>query len=60
MTQIQEDVLCACNSLVTNQMDLIEEHSNRGILTREQIISIIEMINRNTEGYLSYLSLEYD
>jgi hypothetical protein len=60
MTQIQEDVLGACNSLVTNQMDLIEEYSKRGILTREQIISIIEMINRNIEGYLSYLSLEYD
>jgi hypothetical protein len=60
MTQIQEDVLGACNSLVTNQMDLIEEYLKRGILTREQIISIIEMINRNIEGYLSYLSLEYD
>jgi len=60
MTQIQEDVLGACNSLVTNQMDMIEEYSKRGILTREQIISIIEMINRHIEGYLSYLSLEYD
>jgi hypothetical protein len=60
MTQIQEDVLGACNSLVTNQMDMIEEYSKRGILTREQIISIIEMINRNIEGYLNYLSLEYD
>jgi hypothetical protein len=60
MTHIQEDVLGACNSLVTNQMDMIEEYSKRGILTREQIISIIEMINRNIEGYLSYLSLEYD
>jgi hypothetical protein len=45
---------------VVCQMDLIEEYSKRGILTREQIISIIEMINRNIEGYLSYLSLEYD
>jgi hypothetical protein len=60
MTQIQEDVLGACNSLVKNQTDLIEEYSKRDILTREQIISIIEMINRNIEGYLSYLSLEYD
>ena len=60
MTQIQEDVLGACNGLVTNQMDLIEEYSKRGILTREQIIPIIEMMNRNIEMYLSYLSLEYD
>jgi hypothetical protein len=57
MTQIQEDVLGACNSLVTNQMDLIEEYSKRGILTREQIMSIIEMINRNIEGYLIELSI---
>jgi hypothetical protein len=54
MTQIQEDVLGACNGLVKNQTDLIEEYSKRGILTREQIISIIEMINRNIEGYLNY------
>ena len=46
MTQIREDVFGACNSLVTNQMDLIEEYSKRGILSCEQIISIIEMINR--------------
>jgi hypothetical protein len=60
MTQIQEDVLGACNGLVKNQTDLIEEYSKRGILTREQIMPIVEMINRNIEGYLSYLSLEYD
>ena len=60
MTQIQEDVLGACNGLVKNQTDLIEEYSKRGILTREQIKPIVEMINRNIEGYLSYLSLEYD
>ena len=60
MTQIQEDVLGACNGLVKNQTDLIEEYSKRGILIREQIIPIIEMINRNIEMYLSYLSLEYD
>jgi hypothetical protein len=60
MTQIQEDVLGACNGLVKNQTDLIEEYSKRGILTHEQIMPIVEMINRNIEGYLSYLSLEYD
>ncbi|MGA9154189.1 MAG: hypothetical protein WBZ36_26700 [Candidatus Nitrosopolaris sp.] len=59
-TQIQEDVLGACNGLVKNQTDLIEEYSKGGILTREQIMPIIEMINRNIEGYLNYLSLEYD
>jgi hypothetical protein len=58
--QIQEDILGACNGLVKNQIDLIEEYSKSGILTREQIMPIVEMINRNIEGYLSYLSLEYD
>jgi hypothetical protein len=35
MTQIQEDVLGACNSLVKNQIDLIEEYSKRGTLTKD-------------------------
>jgi len=56
MTQIQEDVLGACNSLIKNQVDLIEEYSKKGIVTHEQMIPIVEMINRYIEG----LSLEYD
>lgn len=60
MTQIQEDVLGACNSLIKNQVDLIEEYSKKGIVTHEQTIPIVEMINRNIEAYLNYLSLEYD
>lgn len=36
MTQIQEDVLGACNGLIKNQVDLIEEYSNKGIVTHEQ------------------------
>jgi hypothetical protein len=56
MTQIQE----ACNSLIKNQVDLIEEYSKKGIVTHEQMIPIVEMINRYIEGYLNYLSLEYD
>jgi hypothetical protein len=59
MTQIQEDVLGACNSLIKNQVDVIEEYS-KGIVTHEQIIPIVGMINRYIEGYLNYLSLEYD
>jgi hypothetical protein len=35
MTQIQEDVLGDCNSLVKNQIDLIEEYSERGTLTKD-------------------------
>jgi hypothetical protein len=60
MTQIQEDVLGACNSLIKNQVDLFEEYSKKGIVTHEQMIPIVGMINRYIEGYLNYLSLEYD
>ena len=60
MSLIQEDVLGACNGLVKNQIDLIEEYSKKGIVTHEQMKPIVEMINRYIEGYLNYLSLEYD
>ena len=60
MTQLQEDMLGSCNGLVKNQVDLIEEYSKKGIVTKEQMIPIIETINRSIEGYLNYLSLEYD
>lgn len=60
MTQIQEDVLGACNGLIKNQVDLIEEYSKKGIVAHEQMIPIVEMINKYIEGYLNYLSLEYD
>ena len=60
MTQLQEDMLDSCNGLVKNQVDLIEEYSKKGIVTKEQMIPIIETINRFIEGYLNYLSLEYD
>jgi len=60
MTQLQEDMLDSCNGLVKNQVDLIEEYSKKGIVTKEQMIPMIETINRFIEGYLNYLSLEYD
>ena len=60
MTQLQEDVLGSCNGIVKNQVDLIEEYSKKGIVTEEQTISVIKMINKHIEGYLNYLSLEYD
>ena len=60
MTQLQEDMLGSCNGLVKNQVDLIEEYSKKGIVTKEQMIPIIDTINRYVEGYLNYLSLEYD
>ena len=60
MTQIQEDLLGACNGLIKNQVDLIEEYSKKGIVTREQTMPFVETINEYIEGYLAYLSLEYD
>jgi hypothetical protein len=36
MTQLQEDMLGSCNGLVKNQVDLIEEYSKKGIITKEQ------------------------
>lgn len=60
MTQLQEDVLGSCNGIVKHQVDLIEEYSKKGIVTQEQTIPVIRMINRYIEGYLNYLSLEYD
>lgn len=60
MTQIQEDILGACNGLVKNQVDMFQEYSKKGILTHEQMMPIIEIINNYIEAYLNYLSLEYD
>ena len=52
ITQLQEDV--------KHQVDLIEEYSKKGIVTQEQTIPVIRIINRYIEGYLNYLSLQYD
>jgi hypothetical protein len=57
---IQEDFLGACNGLVKNQIDLIEEYSNKGIIRQEQMIPLIQTINKHVESYLNYLSLGYD
>jgi hypothetical protein len=46
MSLIQEDVLGACNGLVKNQIDLIEEYSKKGIISEKQVIPFIKMINR--------------
>ena len=57
---LQEDMLGTCNSLVNYQVDLVGEFSNRGIVTNEQIIPVIEAANKIIESYLNYLSIEYD
>ncbi|MFZ0329160.1 MAG: hypothetical protein WBP64_22070 [Nitrososphaeraceae archaeon] len=60
ITSLQEDMLGSCNGLVKNQVDLIEEYSKHGIVTKEQIIPVIEAANKIVESYLNYLSFEYD
>ena len=57
---LQYDMLGSCNSLVKNQVDLIEEYSKNGIVSKEQIIPVIEVANKIVESYLNYLSSEYD
>lgn len=60
IANLQEDMLGSCNSLVKNQVDLIEEYSKNGIVAKEQIIPIIEAANKIVESYLNYLSFECD
>ncbi|HEY7569917.1 MAG TPA: hypothetical protein VH796_00985 [Nitrososphaeraceae archaeon] len=60
ITNLQEDMLGSCNSLVKNQVDLIEEYSRYGKVYKEQIMPVIEAANRTVESYLNYLSFEYD
>jgi hypothetical protein len=60
ITNLQEDMLGSCNSLVENQVYLIEEYSKYGIVYKEQIMPAIEAANRTVESYLNYLSFEYD
>jgi hypothetical protein len=60
ITNLQEAMLGSCNSLVKNQVDLIEEYSKYGIVYKEQIMPVIEAANRTVESYLNYLSFEYD
>ena len=60
IANLQEDMLGSCNSLVKNQVDLIEEYSKNGIVSKELIIPVIESSNKIVESYLNYLSFEYD
>ncbi len=60
ITNLQEAMLGSCNSLVKNQVDLIEEYSKYGIVYKEQIMPVIEAANRTVESYLNCLSFEYD
>jgi hypothetical protein len=60
MTVIQDDMFNSCNGLVKEQVDMLEEYANMGIVSKEYMMPIIGMVNRLIESYLNYLSLEYD
>ena len=60
MTVIQDDMFDSCNGLVKEQVDMLEEYANRGILSKEYMMPIIRTVNRLIESYLNYVSLEYD
>ena len=60
MTVIQDDIFDSCNGLVKKQVDMLEEYANRGIVSKEYMMTVIGMANRLIESYLNYVSLEYD
>ena len=60
MTVIQDDIFDSCNGLVKEQVDMLKEYANRGIVSKEYMMLIIGMVNRLIESYLNYVSLEYD
>jgi hypothetical protein len=60
MTVIQDDIFDSCNGLVKEQVDMLEEYANRGIVSKEYMMPVIGMANRLIESYLNYVSLEYD
>jgi len=60
MTVIQDDLFDSCNGLVKEQVDLLNEYANRGIVNKEYMMPVIGMANRLIESYLNYVSLEYD
>ena len=60
MTVIQDDIFDSCNGLVKEQVDMLEEYANRGIVSKEYMMPMIAMANRLIESYLNYVSLEYD
>src|SRR5438094_10675643 len=60
MTVIQDDMFDSCNGLVKEQVDMLEEYTNRGIVSKDYMMPIVGMVNRLIESYLNYVSLEYD
>lgn len=60
MTVIQDDIFDSCNGLVKQQVDMLEEYTNSGIVSKQYMMPVIEITNRLIESYLNYVSLDYD
>ncbi|MFY9868545.1 MAG: hypothetical protein WAK17_02400 [Candidatus Nitrosopolaris sp.] len=60
MTAIQDDIFDSCNGLVKEQVDMLQEYANKGIVSKESMMPVIEMANKIIDSYLNYVSLEYD
>jgi hypothetical protein len=60
MTAIQDDIFDSCNGLVKEQVDMLQEYVNMGIVSKESMMPVIEMANKTIDSYLNYVSLEYD
>jgi hypothetical protein len=60
MTVIQDDMFDSCNGLVKQQVDMLEEYANSGIVSKQYMMPVIEITNRLIESYLNYVSFDYD
>jgi hypothetical protein len=60
MSVLQDDIFDSCNGLVKQQVDILEDTANSGIVSKEYMMPMIEMANRVIESYLNYISLEYN
>jgi hypothetical protein len=60
MSGIQDDIFDSCNGLVKQQVDILEDYVNSGLVSKEYMMPLVEMANRLIESYLSYISLEYN
>lgn len=56
MTVLQEDIFDSCSGLIKEQVDMLEEYANRGIVSKEYMMPVIGMANRLIESYLNYVS----
>src|SRR5947209_12935973 len=52
MTVLQEDIFDSCSGLIKEQVDMLEEYANRGIVSKEYMMPVIGMANRLIESYL--------